>query len=66
MKYKCRLNIIFAEREIKKTDFAKRVGINAGTLSSLVTNKSLPTFEVAMKVAEELELRVEDIWIKEQ
>lgn len=66
MGYKCRLNVIFAERDIRKLEFAKKVGINAGTLSNLCNNRTLPTFEIAMRIAKELGIKVEEIWIVEE
>lgn len=62
--YKCKLKVIFAERGIKQTDFAKRVGLAASSLSGIV-NGRMPMFEVAMRIAAELELKVEDIWVRE-
>jgi putative transcriptional regulator len=64
--YKCRLKIIFAEREIKQTEFAKKVGIANNTLSQIVNNRVYPSFEVLMRIVEELELPVGEIWIKEK
>lgn len=60
----CRLNVIFAERDIKKGEFAKRIGVNPGTLSAWCKNKAVPTLEIAYRVAEELDLNVMEIWIK--
>lgn len=60
----CRLKVIFAERNIKQKEFALRVKIDKTTLSLLTNNKTLPTLEVAYRIADELELPVTDIWIK--
>lgn len=65
MKIKSKLRVIFAEREIKHGEFADKVGISKAALSSLVNNRTLPTLEVAYKIAEELNLPVEEIWVKE-
>jgi putative transcriptional regulator len=59
---KCRLKVIFAEREIKGGEFAERVGVSPATISQLVNNKSLPTLEVAYKIAVELDMNVMEIW----
>jgi putative transcriptional regulator len=59
---KCNLKVIFAERDIKQTEFSKSVGIGRGTLSQLVTNKSLPSLEVAYKIAVELDMNVMEVW----
>lgn len=61
---KCRLNVIFAERNIRKLEFAKRVGVNAGTLSAWCSGEVLPKLEQAYRVAEELDLNVMEIWVK--
>ncbi|WP_324656536.1 helix-turn-helix transcriptional regulator [Bacillus cereus] len=66
MNFKCRLRIIFAEREIKQKEFAKRVNLSQSTLSTLVNNTKLPTFPTAYKIAKELNLCIEDIWIEEE
>lgn len=62
---KCRLRVIFAEREIVQKEFAKSVAISPTTMSALVRGKQLPTLEVAYRIAEELNMSVHDIWIKE-
>jgi putative transcriptional regulator len=58
------LKVIFAERNIKHGEFANRVGISQGALSLLVNGRSLPTLQVAYRIAEELELNVMEIWVK--
>lgn len=66
MKYKCRLKVIFAEREIRNGEFAKRVNISPAAMSAIVNNKSLPSFAVTYSICEELELGISDIWIREK
>lgn len=66
MKFKCRLKVIFAERGIKQNWLAERIGISRATLSLLMNNKSLPTLSVAYRIAEELDLNVMEIWVKEE
>lgn len=66
MKFKCRLRVILAERGLKHGYIADRVGISKATLSALVNDRTLPTFEVAYKIAEVLEMKIEDIWIIEE
>lgn len=68
---KCRLNVIFAEANIKPSEFAKEIGINRGTLSQLKNNKQDPTLKVAYKITKGLRkygisLTVEEIWIEEE
>jgi putative transcriptional regulator len=62
MEIESRLKVIFAERNIRQKEFAERVDIGRATLSLLVNNKSLPTLEVAYKIAVELDMNVMDIW----
>jgi putative transcriptional regulator len=59
---KNKLRIIIAERKIKKGEFAKLVGITNSTLTLIIKEESTPTLQVAMKIAEVLGLKVEDIW----
>ncbi|MBP1961158.1 helix-turn-helix transcriptional regulator [Paenibacillus aceris] len=58
-----RLKVIFAERNIRQNEFALKVNISQTTLSKLVNNKSLPTLDVAYRIAVELDLNVMEIWI---
>lgn len=66
MNIKCKLRVILAEKEIKHGEFAKRVGISQASLSSLVNNRSLPKFEAAYKIAQELKMPIEEIWIRKE
>lgn len=59
---RCGLNVIFAERRIKKGDFAKRINVSPGTLSAWCSEKSYPELEQAYRVAYELDLNVMEIW----
>lgn len=63
MMIECRLNVIFAERKIKKGDFAKKIGVNPGTLSRWCNDTSLPEFDQSYRVASELDLNVMEIWV---
>lgn len=68
--FTCRLGVIFAELKLKdksftQAKFAKRVGISTTALSALVKEKSLPSYEVAYEIAQELNRKMEDIWAKE-
>lgn len=65
MKFKCRLRIIFAEREIKQKEFAKLIGLSQSTLSTLVNGANLPTFTSAYRIAKELNMKIEEIWIED-
>ncbi|WP_459503094.1 helix-turn-helix transcriptional regulator [Bacillus sp. C1] len=65
MHFKCKLRVIFAEREIRQKELAKLIGISQTTMSSLVNNTTLPTFLTAYKIAKTLDMHIEDIWIEE-
>jgi len=64
MKLECRLKEILDSRGMKQTFLAKKVGISNGTLSLIVRGKSVPTLPVALRIVEELGVKVEDIWVK--
>lgn len=64
MKYKCRLKVIFAEREIQQGDFAKKVGLSPAGISAIVNNRSLPSFPVLYRISEELQMDFREIWIR--
>ncbi|MGE6617662.1 helix-turn-helix transcriptional regulator [Bacillus mycoides] len=63
MEFKCRLKVIFAEKNIKMGDFADSVGINRSTLSLIVNGKTLPNFTNAYIIAQNLKKPIEEIWI---
>jgi putative transcriptional regulator len=62
--YKCMLKVILAQEDIPHGEFAKRININPGTLSNIVNNKQLPSFEVTYAICEELKRPMHEIWIK--
>ncbi|MDZ7370214.1 MAG: helix-turn-helix transcriptional regulator [candidate division KSB1 bacterium] len=57
---------MFAERGIKQGDFAKKIGISQAALSAIVNNHSLPSFQVAYTICEELGMPINEIWIKKE
>ncbi|MEK4636904.1 helix-turn-helix domain-containing protein [Bacillus sp. FSL W8-0519] len=63
MEFKCRLKVIFAERDIKIGEFADTVGINRSTLSLIVNGKTLPNFTNAYMISRKLQVPIEKIWI---
>ncbi|USK57840.1 helix-turn-helix transcriptional regulator (plasmid) [Cytobacillus solani] len=70
MIYKCRLKAIFAELDIRHGEFADKIGIDKSTFSSIVNNKSLPSFETLYEIVEELRridpnIKLGDIWVKQ-
>ncbi|MGZ0084602.1 helix-turn-helix transcriptional regulator [Caldibacillus thermoamylovorans] len=64
--YKCMLRVILAQEGIKHGEFAKRINISPGTLSAIVNNKQLPSFDVAYAICTELKRPIEEIWIKKE
>lgn len=66
MKFKCRLKVILAEKDIPHGVFAQQVGINGSTLSSIIKNRSLPNFQTTYAICTVLNKKIEDIWILEE
>jgi DNA-binding XRE family transcriptional regulator len=64
MKIVSRLKVIFAERNIRQKPFAEKLDISQTTLSYLVNNRTLPTLEMAYRIADELQMQVEQIWVR--
>lgn len=67
--FTCNLRLMFAEEKMKSPTFtqgkfAKRIGLSTTALSALVTERSLPSFEVAYSIAKELNRPIERIWVK--
>jgi putative transcriptional regulator len=70
MAYKCRLKVLLAELEVKHGEFADRIGIDKSTMSSIVNNKSLPSFDTLYDIVEEIRkinpnIKLSDIWRKD-
>ncbi|WP_129690954.1 helix-turn-helix transcriptional regulator [Gottfriedia acidiceleris] len=63
MEVKTRLKVIMVERGISQTALSKKLGISMAALKSLVNGRSFPQLPLALKIADELGLKVEDIWI---
>ena len=66
MNYKCRLKIIFWEKNIRQGEFAKKVGMSPAGISALVNNKALPSFENVYKICKELDMKIEEIWEEQE
>lgn len=64
MEIECVLKELITDKGIKQKFIAEKAGISPGTLSFIIRGKTLPTLSVAYKIAEVLEMRVEDIWVK--
>lgn len=62
---KSKLRVVLAERNIRKGEFAKNIGLSASAFSLVVNEKSVPTLSAALRIAKGLELKVEDIWTLE-
>jgi putative transcriptional regulator len=63
MKYKCRLRVILAEREIRHGDFAKRIEMSPAAFSAIINGHTLPSFDTTYKISEELDMDFREIWI---
>ncbi len=64
--YICRLKPILAEDGIKHGWFAEKIGISKGTLSAIVNNKQLPSFDVTYAICLETKRSIHEIWIKKE
>lgn len=64
MEIQSRLKVIFAERNIRQNVFAEKVGVSKTALNQLVNGSTLPTLKVAYRIAKELGLTVEGIWVE--
>jgi putative transcriptional regulator len=62
--FKCRLKVIFAERDIVQEKFAKKIGITGSSLSGIVNGRTLPQFETLYNICEELQLDFREIWVR--
>ncbi|MGG1691831.1 helix-turn-helix transcriptional regulator [Heyndrickxia ginsengihumi] len=65
MEYKCRLGVIFAERNIVQKEFADKIGVSSSTLTLIKKGRQYPSFPVTYRISEELDMDVREIWIKE-
>lgn len=57
-----KLEVRIAEKGLKKGWIAKEVGIAPSTLSKIVKGESIPTLQVALRLAEVLDSTVEALW----
>ncbi len=53
------------ERNLRQEDLANKVGVSRQTIIAVENNKYDPTLELAMKLAEILDKKVEDIFFRE-
>lgn len=66
MNLKCNLEKMIIERGLKKSYVAKKAEISVSTMSLILKGKSIPTLQVAIRIAEVMGEKVEDIWVKQQ
>jgi putative transcriptional regulator len=64
MEIVCILDDIIKQRGLKKGYIAEKAKVSNAAFTLIIQGKSLPTLPVAMRIAEVLELRIEDIWKK--
>lgn len=62
MVVKNRLKEILDERGIKQTWLAEQVGLHRGTLNNIIANKYNTSLEVAFKIANTLNMRIDEIF----
>jgi putative transcriptional regulator len=62
MAVKNKLKDILDSRGIKQVWLAEQVGIDKRTLSNMVSNKYNTSLEVALKIADVLNMKVDDIF----
>jgi putative transcriptional regulator len=64
MEIVCILEDILKERGLKKGYIAEKANVSRAALSLILKGKSMPSLPVAMRIAEVLDIRIEDIWKK--
>jgi putative transcriptional regulator len=62
--YKNKLKVVFAELETNQGEFAKRIGVNQGTMSAIVNNKQLPEFDTLYEICRISGKSIDELWIK--
>lgn len=62
MSVKNRLQNIIEERGIKNIWLAEKAGVNNSTVGNIIKNRHNPNVEIAIKIAQALNMKVEDIW----
>ncbi|MED1949007.1 helix-turn-helix transcriptional regulator [Brevibacillus centrosporus] len=65
MEIHCKIKEILNERGVKQTFVAKKAGVSLAAFNVLANNRGLPTLEVAYRIADVLDLPVEEIWVKQ-
>ncbi|HCL4447279.1 TPA: helix-turn-helix transcriptional regulator [Clostridium botulinum] len=62
MQVKNNLKEILKDRGIKQVWLAEQVGVNRKTLNNTINNKYNPSLELALKIAEVLNMSIHDIF----
>ncbi len=63
---KCRMNELIEEKGYKKKWVAQQLGVSADVLSRWINGRSMPSLEKAFQLAEILECKVDDLYIKKR
>lgn len=63
---KNRLKEILKTRGIKQDWLAEQIGVNRNTISNIINNKYKTYIDVAITIAECLNLKVDDIWYNDK
>ena len=61
MKFQTRLKEILAERELKQADLCRATGIPTSLMSNYVKGKASPTLDNAIKIAEKLNVTLDEL-----
>jgi DNA-binding XRE family transcriptional regulator len=56
------LNEILEQRGIKKKWLAEKVGVTPTAMTKICKGESVPHLKIALRIADVLELTVEEIW----
>ena len=59
---KCRLKHIMYDKKMTQRELAKKLNVSESAMSSIVQGQSFPRVQLAIKIAKELNVTVEDIW----
>jgi len=62
MKRICAIKELRENRDISQQELANRININRSILSHIETGKILPTFEMLLRIARELDCLVSDLY----
>lgn len=63
---KSRIGILLRTSKYRREFIQKELGISANTLTNWCTGKTYPTVDKAYKLAELLEVKIEDLYVKEE